>query len=87
MTHDLAVLNARLAKEKLEWLNSLLPEGCAKDELVAREGPSQHYYDLGLNSKTPCPDSNEPLCVLNRLRGLTLPRHTVTPTATSSAQF
>ena len=38
-------------------------------------------------SQPPFPDSNAPLCMLHRLRELTLPRPTVAPTATSSAYF
>ena len=44
-----------------------------------------HYHDLGLIFQAPSTDSNEPLCMLNHQRGLTLPRPTAAHTATSSA--
>ena len=37
------------------------------------------------NCQAPLPDSNEPFCMLNRHRELTLPRLTAAPTVTSSA--
>ena len=49
------------------------------------EGPSSHYHDLGLISKLLSTDSNEPFCMLNRQRELTLPRLIAAPTATNSA--
>ena len=48
--------------------------------------PVQHYHDLGRISSS-LTDSNEPFCMLNRQREVTLPRFTVAPTATSSAYF
>ena len=47
-------------------------------------GSSSTTTILGYCSSS-LPDSNEPLCVLNRQRELALPRLTAAPTATSSA--
>ena len=55
---------------------------CGKKE----RGPSSTtYHDLGRIFQASLPKLNEPFCVLNRQRELTLPRPTVASAATRSA--